>query len=375
MLGLDFVLKTIGEGGKVNYTIIDTPTTDAYNKPLRMIREETYHNTAIEGSQPLDIKIDYIRTTNKEGKQSEFESTSSKIGVDPYFSTFNVTKDIYNIGNELKAKDRYVHHLNPSNNEINARRHAWSKDPNSQRYLPEADPILDFIETQYNMFKKKGIRNESFFDSLRIDKNTGEKTPFGEMYETKADYKKELLSNWIYELQDAGLLPRNKNGSVFTIDAAMFKKAYNAYKNNPLFANVIKWTQYRKVLENGASMSFDTSAYGPEGIKSIIIKDSAGIFGVSDGQKYYSEKLRKDVLNEAGRGLEEGYIKDVLVTDPVYNSNLGKSRGMVFNKSAEQATHPGIYKLMKDLGVDIIIVESSNKSNSRHQMAEVLIEA
>ena len=53
-------------------------------------------------------------------------------------------------------------------------------------------------------------------------------------------------------------------------------KAYNAYTSN-LFANVIKWTQYRKVLENGASMSFDTSAYGPEGIKSIIIKDS-GIY-------------------------------------------------------------------------------------------------
>ena len=368
------VLKTIGEGGKVNYTLIETPTTDAYNKPLRMIREETYHNTAIEGSKPLDIKIDYIRTTNKEGKQSEFESTSSKIGVDPYFSTFNVTKDIYNIGSELKAQDRYIHHLNPSNNEINARRHAWSKDPNSQRYLPEADPILDFIETQFNMFKKKGIKNESFFDSLRTDKN-GEKTPFGEMYETKADYKKELLSNMLYEFQDAGLLPRNKNGSVFTIDAKAFKDAYFAYKKNPLFANVIKWTQYRKVLENGASMSFDTSAYGPEGIKSIIIKDSSGVFGVSDGQKYYSERLRADVLNEAGRGLEEGYIKDVLVTDPVYNSNLGKSRGMVFNKSAEQATHKGIYKLMKDLGVDIIIVESSNKSNSRHQMAEVEYDA
>ena len=128
------------------------------------------------------------------------------------------------------------------------------------------------------MFKKKGIKNESFFDSLRTDKN-GEKTPFGEMYETKADYKKELLSNMLYEFQDAGLLPRNKNGSVFTIDAKAFKDAYFAYKKNPLFANVIKWTQYRKVLENGASMSFDTSAYGPEGIKSIIIKDSSNKTG------------------------------------------------------------------------------------------------
>lgn len=369
------VLKTEGEGGKINYTIIDTPTTDAFNKPLRAIREETYHNTAIEGSQPLDIKIDYIRTTNKEGKSSEFESTSSQIGVKGFFSTFNAVNDIYSIGTQLKAKDRYVHHLNPSNNEINARRHAWSKDPNSARFLPEADPILDFIESKYSgFFKKKGINNESFFEGRRFDKK-GNKTPFGEMYETKADLKKEILSNWIYELQDAGLLPRNKNGSVFTIDAAMFKKAYNAYTSNSLFANVIKWTQYRKVLENGASMSFDTSAYGPEGIRSIIIKDSGGVFGVSDGQKYYSERLRKDVLNEAGRGIEEGYIKDVLVTDPVYNSNLSESRGMVFNKSAEQATHPGIYKLMKDLGVDVVIVESSNKSNSRHQMAEVEYDA
>lgn len=40
---------------------------------------------------------------------------------------------------------------------------------------------------------------------------------------------------------------------------------------------------------------------------------------------------------------------------------------MVFNKSAEQATHEGVYQLMKDLGVDIAIVKTGSKANSRHK--------
>lgn len=354
----------------VEYTIIDTPATNAYSNPLRMMREETYHNKSIEGNEPTDIKIQYIRTTSREGITSDFESTSSKLGTEPYFSPVNITKDIYKANIELNKKDRYVHHINPSNNELIARRFAFSKDPNSLRFLPEADKALDYIEKV--IIGKKGM---DFVERFKRDLNTGIITPFGEAYTGKEQYKKEILSNWIYELQDAGMLPRSKDGSVNTITANDIIKGIKFYENNPMFKNIIKWTQYRKILENGTEMSFDTSKYGKEGIKTIVIKDSEGAFGISDGEKFYSKRLRKDVLEEAGRDLQDGYIKDVVVTDPVYNPNLSKSRGMVFNKSAEQATHEGIYKLMETLGVDAIIVESSTKSNSRHAMAEVVYDA
>ena len=55
----------------------------------------------------------------------------------------------------------------------------------------------------------------------------------------------------------------------------------------------------------------------------------------------------------------------------MYNSDFSKARGMVFNKSAEQATHEGVYQLMKDLGVDIAIVKTGSKANSRHKEAQV----
>ena len=345
-----------GEG--FEYIIIETPTQDGYNKSLLLSREDTYHNKSIEGSKPTDIKIQYIKTDGK------FEKTGSKIGQSkPFVNKFEIKSDMHNMSQSLrtdlnpKFNDRYIHHINPSNNELVARRFAFSDKAGSKRYLPEHELAMKFIEKD--------------FSQAAFEKFNKEMQPT----HTYNEFKKEILSNMIYELQDAGMLPRNKDGSLTNISSLDIQRAWGQYKNNPLFKDIIKWTQYRKVVENGRSLSFDTAKYGPDGIKALIIKDSNGVFGISDGQKYYSKRLRKDVLEEAGRDLEEGYIKDVIVTDPVYNVSPSKSRGMLFNKSAEQATHEGIYKLMEMAGADIIIVESSSKSNSRHQVAEVVYDA
>ncbi len=197
-----------------------------------------------------------------------------------------------------------------------------------ERIIAVSEDAPEEVQKQITDFKdyiekviigKKGM---DFVERFKRDLNTGIITPFGEAYTGKEQYKKEILSNWIYELQDAGMLPRSKDGSVNTITANDIIKGIKFYENNPMFKNIIKWTQYRKILENGTEMSFDTSKYGKEGIKTIVIKDSEGAFGISDGEKFYSKRLRKDVLEEAGRDLQDGYIKDVVVTDPVYNPNL-----------------------------------------------------
>ena len=340
-------LQKTMDGNAIDYLMIETPATDGFNNPLLLSREETYYNKAYEkGDKPLDVTIQYIKT------ERGYNKIGNALGQSrPFFNKNEAMKDMFNASKIYRDEGRYFHHINPSNNELKMRRFIVDTDPTKDTYWPEMDKAIKWA-------MKSEIRKDAYEKFNKVLHDT----------HTHKEMAKEYINNWTYELRDAGLLPM-KTKADWTFNE--FKRAVSFYKSNPSFENIIKWTQYRKVVENGRDLSFDTKKYGPDGIKAVIINDANGVFGISDGQKYYSKRLRKDILNEAGRDLKEGYIKDVIVTDPVYNSDFSKARGMVFNKSAEQATHEGVYQLMKDLGVDIAIVKTGSKANSRHKEAQV----
>jgi len=358
-------LTAIKDSKTGDWTLVATPRTDGNNNGLLMSREDSYHNTLYD--TPIDRKIQYFQLSNK--PDTYIKSTRDELG------RFTQGKNSWEAINGQLVSDgtkEYISHINNSgsSNALNIRKIAFSKDRNDINYLP--------TEMRKELFKwantTKAMKILEF--SMGKSEFISEQMKFrGKTKEEQVErYAEEYLSNIIYELQDAGMLHRNSDGSMNNISVNDIKQGFKKYNNNPAFKNLIKWSGYRKSFETGRPLEGDYSSFiktGESGIRTMIINDANGLFGISDGQKYYSKELRETINTEIGRNKSDGYIKDVILKEAEYLND----RGMLLNKSAEQATHEGIYDLMKRLGVDILIVDSSVKSNSRHKKAEVAYDA
>ena len=351
---------------KGNWTLIDTPRTDGNNNGLLVSREESYHNSLYD--TPIDRKIQYFLLSDK--PDNYIKSSRDELGR----FTSNQKNNWEAINGQLVAEktNEYVSHINNSgsSNALNVRKLAFSKNELDINYLPPEirKELFNWASNQKEISQLIRFydKNKTFQKDLSYrGKNKQEKIE---------RYTEEFLSNVIYELQDAGMLNRNADGSMTNISVSDIQRGFKKYENNPLYKNIIKWSSYRKSFETGRPLEGDYSSFirtGENGIRTMIINDANGVFGISDGQKYYSKELREVILKELGRLKEEGYIKDVLLKE----AEFSKDRGMVVNKSAEQATHEGIYELMKRLNVDILLVDSAVKSNSRHKQAEIVYDA
>ena len=291
---------------------------------------------------------------------------------------------------------RYISGFNPSNGEIIT--------------IPYAQDVykLDWIKPEdtiaiSNILSKPGEIELAPKELLDLKNNkinvTDPKTqkPTSEA-EARQMYEKMRLSNFIYAAELAGYVKPENIRSVEDIQNAMKK-----YQDKPLFKNVAKATKYIKTLYNGVPLSAEyygnTTFLDGKGNRRVfqnILNEEGGFNGViltdhkikirdvngketdfdlTDGTKYYRERLRRRMLLETGRinpdtpSTEwDAYIKDVILVP----ENVDKNRGLLINKGAEDSATKAIYELMEANNWDVMMYESGRKSESRHEVGEIV---
>ena len=268
-------------------------------------------------------------------------------------------------GVDVTQHHPYLHHTNPKTQQAKIRS-LVQKDPGAEGG-EVAQPIRKDL--------KSWLKNDKDFKKYLQNY----KTRFGTK---EIDYKAnperfydELLSNVIYELRDAGLISLSNAD----INVNTLKRAFNKYVKDGMnsYSSIAKYMQYRKVFDNPQARALEIN-YGKNGkLNTLIVNDSSELFQNAfnsgeinpDGVKFYRWKLHDAILENQGRTGDKSndYIKDILIQAP----DFANRKGMLLNKSAAQRPDKELNAFMEAKNIDIIIMESGRKSNSRHDMVQL----
>jgi len=371
-------IEVVKEGWKTkDIKIKITRSVDDVGKPLKSETTIDYYNKFYNKKDGLfEISIEYAEQTGTAKLQGEIKMDSflprqeAWQAIGPYA---DIGKAIYDSGAiimqrggvDIVQHNPYLHHTNPKTQQAKI------------RSLAQKDKAAEGGEVP------KPIRKD-LKDWLKADKDfrkylTNYKTRFGTdetHYKSNNErFYNELLSNVIYELRDAGLISLSNAD----INLKTVKRAFDKYVKDGMnsYSSIAKYMQYRKVFDNPQARALEIK-YGKNGkLNTLIVNDSSELFQNAfnsgeinpDGVKFYRWKLHDAILKNQGRDGDRSndYIKDILIQAP----DFANRRGLLLNKSAAQRPDKELNAFMEAKNIDVIIMESGRKSNSRHPMVQL----
>jgi len=371
-------IEVVKEGWKTkDIKIKITRSVDDVGKPLKSETTIDYYNKFYNKKDGLfEISIEYAEVTGTARLQGEIKMDSflpkqeAWQAIGPYA---DIGKAIYDSGAIIMQKGGvdivqhhpYLHHTNPKTQQAKIRSLAQKDKAAEGGEVPK--PIRKDL--------KDWLKADKDFRKYLINYKTRFGTEETQYKSNNERFYDELLSNVIYELRDAGLISLSNAD----INLKTVKRAFDKYVKDGMnsYSSIAKYMQYRKVFDNPQARALEIK-YGKNGkLNTLIVNDSSELFQNAfnsgeinpDGVKFYRWKLHDAILKNQGRDGDRSndYIKDILIQAP----DFANRRGLLLNKSAAQRPDKELNAFMEAKNIDVIIMESGRKSNSRHPMVQL----
>jgi len=197
-------------------------------------------------------------------------------------------------------------------------------------------------------------------------------------HKTPELYYKEKISRTTYLLQDAGMLPADLSKVTYKQWTDAFSRHHGYFKggkqlnSNMLYKNVIDFVKYSKTFHGGRTVDRELVNDYLQGrkLKLIVIKDNFSSKGemTTDGAMHWVGGWRNALQKARGKKNDENYVK-AIIQKP---ADFANDRGLTIFKQAERHASKELEQYALDKGYDGIVYESSAKTNSRHQIGELV---